>query len=96
MRPCGNGDVKIMENIAGIIYDRKAEALPNQLGSLKFIYTHYWFITNLTEITLVETTLASDHNSTALTHFTTRKAVRSLETVSKAVNYSTKFYPLQF
>ena len=64
MRPCGNGDVKVMENIAGIIYDRKAEALPNQLGSLKFIYTHYWFITNLTEITLVETTLASDHNST--------------------------------
>ena len=38
--------------------------VPNQLGSEKCIYPHYWFIKNLTEITLVETTLASDHNST--------------------------------
>ena len=51
----------------------------------KIIYPNYWFIKNLTEITLVETTLASDHNSTALTHFTTRKAVRSLETAKQSI-----------
>ena len=77
---CGHGVTR-----ADISYNCKTEALPNQLGSEKFIYPNYWFIKNLTEITLVETTLASDHNSTALTHFTTRKAVRSLETAKQSI-----------
>ena len=57
MSYCGLVDVRISTS-------EKDLPVPDQLGSEKIINIHYWFIKNLTEITLVETTLASDHNST--------------------------------